>query len=156
MPHIECWENTQYKTTPAAVARRQKRLILPNFEPWRKPWLHVYFRKSWLTMNRPFPPFCGLKPQTLVFFKSKYHIVSKYHTFCSNQSKTICCVKFRQSRSVTRMVGIFCPPIKRLQKVGETLVERIKLHPVDCSAVLGTAVEVKARMKIFPTMACTA
>ena len=38
-------------------------------------------------MNRPFPPFCGLKPQTLLFFKSKYRIVSKHHTFHCNKFK---------------------------------------------------------------------
>ena len=87
--------------------RRQKRLILPNFEPWRKPRVHVYFRKSRLTMNRPFPPFCGLKPQTLLFFKSKYHIVSKHHAtnpIVSN-SDDLC--------NLRRMVvGIFCPSNK--------------------------------------------
>ena len=66
--------------------------------------MHVYFRKSRLTMNRPFPPFCGLKPQTLLFFKSKYHIVSKHHATNPNSDDL---------RNLRRMVvGIFCPSNK--------------------------------------------
>ena len=106
--------------------RRQKRLILPNFEPWRKPRVHVYFRKSWLTMNRPFPPFCGLKPQTLVFFKSKYHIVSKQPTTTRSTATNLKeHVNSRAFLIPTRMVGIFVRAIKRLQKVKETEQERI-------------------------------
>ena len=39
-----------------------------NSKPWRKPWVLVYVRKSGLTMNQPFPPFCDFK---CISFKSE-------------------------------------------------------------------------------------
>ena len=77
-------------------------------------------------MNKPFPPFCGLKPQTLLFFKSKYRIVSKQPTTTRSTATNLKeHVNSRTFLIPTRMVGIFVRAIKRLQKVKETEQDRI-------------------------------